>query len=60
MTRPKKKQPSVAGHTFDPYKKKKPEKEGFHPESYRTRKQKNQASKKKQKSVFQQHVEDSK
>ena len=60
MTRAKKKMPSVAGQTFTPYKKKKPEKEAFHPDSYRTRKQKNQAAKKKQKSVYQQHLEQNK
>lgn len=58
MTRAKKKMPSVAGQTFTPYKKKKPEKEAFHPDSYRTRKQKNQAAKKKQKSVYQKHLEE--
>ncbi len=46
MTRPKKKLPSVAGRTFDPIAKKKPVKEGFHPDSYRTRKQKGLAVKK--------------
>jgi len=60
MTRQKKKMPSVAGHTFNPQKKKKPEKEGFHPQSYRTRKQKGMAVKKKQKSVYQQFVDDNK
>lgn len=50
----------MAGHTFNPQKKKKPEKEGFHPESYRTRKQKGMAVKKKQKSVYQQFVDDNK
>ena len=58
MTRPKKKLPSVAGRTFDPIAKKKSVKEGFHPDSYRTRKQKGLAVKKKQRSVYQKFVED--
>ena len=57
MTRAKKKLPSVAGRTFDPIKKKAPPKEAFHPDSYRTRKQKGLASKKKQKSVYQKFIE---
>lgn len=57
MTRAKKKLPSVAGRTFTPIKKKKPQKEAFHPDSYRSRKQKGLASKKKQKSVYQKFVD---
>ena len=57
MTRAKKKLPSVAGRTFTPIKKKKPQKDAFHPDSYRSRKQKGLASKKKQKSVYQKFVD---
>tara|TARA_B110000503_G_scaffold47873_1_gene77882 strand:+ start:6637 stop:6828 length:192 start_codon:yes stop_codon:yes gene_type:complete len=55
MTRAKKKMPAVAGVTFSPNKKKATVAKSFSPSSYQTRKQKGLATKKKQKSVFQQH-----
>ncbi|MGY8861384.1 MAG: hypothetical protein ACKVJ2_02005 [Pseudomonadales bacterium] len=59
MTRAKKKMPAVAGVTFKPHKKKTIVAKGFSSSSYQTRKQKGLATKKKQKSVFQQHEEES-
>ena len=59
MTRAKKKMPAVSGVTFNPNKKTKPAPKAFSPNSYQTRKQKGLAVKKKQKSVFQQHQEES-
>ena len=59
MTRAKKKMPAVAGVTFNPNKKKGTVAKSFSPSSYQTRKQKGLATKKKQKSVFQQHQDES-
>ena len=59
MTRAKKKMPAVAGVTFNPNKKKVTVAKSFSPLSYQTRKQKGLATKKKQKSVFQQHQDES-
>ena len=59
MTRAKKKMPAVAGVTFNPNKKKTTVARTFSPFSYQTRKQKGLATKKKQKSVFQQHQDES-
>ena len=58
MTRAKKKMPAVAGVTFNPNKKKGTVAKSFSPSSYQTRKQKGLATKKKQKSVFQQHQDE--
>jgi hypothetical protein len=58
MTRAKKKMPAVAGVTFNPHKKKKAVAKSFSPSSYAMRKQKGLATKKKQKSVFQQHQDE--
>jgi hypothetical protein len=59
MTRAKKKMPAVAGVTFNPNKKKKPAPKAFSANSYQTRKQRGLATKKKQTSVYQQHVDES-
>ena len=59
MTRAKKKMPAVAGVTFSPNKKKAAVTKSFSSSSYQTRKQKGLATKKKQKSVFQQHQDES-
>ena len=60
MTRAKKKMPAVAGVTFSPNNKKKAAvAKSFSSSSYQTRKQKGLATKKKQKSVFQQHQDES-
>ena len=59
MTRAKKKMPAVAGVTFNPNKKKGTVAKSFSPSSYQTRKQKGLATKKRQKSVFQQHQDES-
>jgi len=58
MTRAKKKMPAVSGVTFKPNKKTKPAPKAFSATSYQTRKQKGLAAKKKQKSVFQQHQDE--
>ena len=58
MTRAKKKMPAVAGVTFNPNKKKGTVANSFSPSSYQTHKQKGLATKKKQKSVFQQHQDE--
>ena len=58
MTRAKKKMPAVAGVTFNPNKKKGIVAKSFYPSSYQTRKQKGLATKRKQKSVFQQHQDE--
>jgi len=58
MTRVKKKMPAVAGVTFKPHKKKSIVAKNLSPSSYQVRKQKGLATKKKQKSVFQQHEEE--
>jgi len=58
MTRAKKKMPAVSSATFSPNKKTKPAPKPFSATSYQTRKQKGLATKKKQKSVFQQHQEE--
>ena len=59
MTRAKKKMPAVAGVTFNPNKNKATFAKSFSSSSYQTRKQKGLATKKKQKSVFQQHQDES-
>jgi hypothetical protein len=59
MTRAKKKMTAVAGVTFSPNKKKAAVAKSFSSSSYQTRKQKGLATKKKQKSVFQQHQDES-
>jgi len=59
MTRVKKKMPAVAGVTFKPNKKKTSTPKAFSETSYQTRKQKGLATKKKQKSVYQQHQDES-
>ena len=58
MTRVKKKMPAVAGVTFKPHKKKSVVAKNLSPSSYQVRKQKGLATKKKQKSVFQQHQDE--
>lgn len=57
MTRKKKKIGSVAGEKFVPASAPKKQRETYDPDSKRSRKQKNMEDKKKQKSVYQKHLD---